>query len=455
MLSLSAPGWNRRSFLRAGSLALGGLSLPQLLAAKDGGRPVTGRSVIFLFMHGGPPQTETFDPKMDAPSGIRSVTGEVPTTLPGVTFGASFPKLARLAHKLAVVRSFVPGNENHDLKPLVGVDTLGANLGSLFARVAGMNDPRSGLPTNAALFPRAVDASAQPATTAFGRFGSTGLLGGAYAPFSPGDGGNFEKDMVLSMPPERLDDRRELLRQLDVLRREADAGALDGMDRLREQAFQVVLGSAAQAFDLSKEDPKVVARYDTAGLVKRIDPKWNNRKNYADHANSLGRLLLLARRLCENGCGFVTVTTNFVWDFHADVNNATVEEGLHYAGDPFDHAVSAFVEDVESRGLSDKILLVACGEMGRTPRINAKGGRDHWGRLGPLLLYGGGLKMGRVIGASTKDAGEPASDPVTSRMLIGTILRTLLDVAEARLMSGLPSDLLSLISEAESIQELM
>ena len=454
MLRIAAPGWSRRSFLQAGSLGLGGLSLPHLLAARDGARPVTGRSVVFLFMHGGPPQTETFDPKMDAPAGVRSVTGEIPTSLPGVTFGATFPKLAKLAHKLAVVRSFVPGNETHDLKPLVSLDTLRANLGSLYARVAGINHPGTGLPTNAALFPRAVDPAAQPAVDAFGRFDSTGLLGGAYAPFAPGTGGRLEKDMVLSLPADRFDDRRELLRRLDLLRRQADA-PMESVDRLREQAFRVVLGGAAKAFDISKEDPRVVERYDTSRLVPRIDQKWNNRKNYADHVNTLGRLMLMARRLCENGCGFVTVTTNFVWDFHADVNNATVEEGLRYAGDPFDHAVSAFVEDVESRGLSDKILLVACGEMGRTPRINAKGGRDHWGRLGPLLLYGGGLKMGRVIGSSTKDAGEPNSDPVTSKMLIGTILRTLLDVGEARLISGLPTELLALINDAEGIKELL
>ena len=112
-------------------------------------------------------------------------------------------------------------------------------------------------------------------------------------------------------------------------------------------------------------------------------------------------MLSLARRLCERGCGFVTVTTNFVWDMHADVNNAGMEEGLRYLGLPFDHAISTFLDDVAERGLSDKILLVCCGEMGRTPRLNARGGRDHWGNLAPLLLAGGGLKMGQVIGQST------------------------------------------------------
>jgi len=122
---------------------------------------------------------------------------------------------------------------------------------------------------------------------------------------------------------------------------------------------------------------------------------------YADHGRTLGKLLLLARRLCEAGCGFVTINTNFVWDMHADSNNPSTREGMGYVGLPFDHAVSAFIEDVEARGLSDRILLVACGEMGRTPRVNKNGGRDHWGNLGPLLFHGGGLKMGQVIGQST------------------------------------------------------
>ena len=141
--------------------------------------------------------------------------------------------------------------------------------------------------------------------------------------------------------------------------------------------------------------------------VNRISKKWNNRPRYIEHVNSLGKLMLLARRLAERGAGFITITTNFVWDMHADQNNATMIEGMGYVGRPFDHAVSAFIEDVEARGLRDKILLVCCGEMGRTPKINAKGGRDHWAGIAPLLLYGGGLKMGHVVGSSTRDGGEP------------------------------------------------
>ncbi|MCH2586582.1 MAG: DUF1501 domain-containing protein, partial [Planctomycetes bacterium] len=358
MLSFTEKNLGRRSFLRIGSLGLGGLILSSLLAAKalaaKAGSAVKDKSVVFLFMHGGPSQTETFDPKMTAPAGVRSVTGEVKTTLPGVTYGATFQKLARLAHKMAVVRSFTTGNANHDIKPIVCKETLGANLGSLYARVAGTNHPVSGMPRNVALFPRAVVPKSQERQTQFGKFDSTGFLGPAYTPFIPGGGGDLQQDMLLNLPRGRLGDRRGLLSKLDNLKKSRDENS-GGLDRFREQAFETLLGGAGDAFDLSKEDPKVVERYDTAPLVppSQIGKQWNNYNFYVDNARTLGKLMLMARRLCERGCGFVTVTTNFVWDMHADVNNATVQEGMRYCGLPFDHAVSTFLQDVEERGLRD------------------------------------------------------------------------------------------------------
>ncbi len=457
MLAIHDRAFNRRSFLKIGSLALGGLSLPQLYAA-DTKPLVTGRSVIFLFLHGGPSQIETFDPKMSAPADIRSATGEVATKLPGVTFGGTFPKLAQLADKLSVVRSYVPGDANHDIKPIVCKDTFGGNLGSIYARVAGVNHPATGMPSNVILFPQAVDPTTHPGTMAFGKFGATGNFGLACAPFDPSGPGQLRQDMHLTLPLARLDDRRELLSQLDQVKWSASEGRmLEGLDRTREQAFHAILGGVADAFDLSKESEKIIGRYDTAPLVRpeNIDKKWNNYNNYVDNAKSLGKLLLLARRLCERGAGFVTVTTNFVWDMHADVNNAPVEEGMRYMGAPLDHALSAFIEDVEARGLSDKILLVACGEMGRTPKINGKGGRDHWGNLGPLLLTGGGLKMGQVIGGSNRNAGEPQSDPVHIRNLIATILATLFDVGQLRLEPGTPREVAQTMTGWEPIPGLL
>jgi hypothetical protein len=461
MLSFS-DRYSRRDFLKIGSLSLGGLSLPWLLntqaRAAVAKAVTTGKSVIFLFLHGGPSQYETFDPKMSAPDGIRSVTGEIPTAIPGITFGSTFQRLAKLADKFTVVRSYRPGDANHDIKPVVHKDFMNANLGSIYARVAGMNDAVTGMPTNAVLFPRSVDPNTQEGTRSFGDFASAGLVGGAYAPFVPGGGGNLLKNMQLKIDRDRLDDRRQLLAQLDAVKRHIDAtGGMDVVDKVQEQAIDVILRGVANAFDLSKEHPMTVARYDTAPVVpvESINQKWNNKKNYADNARTLGKLLLLARRLCEAGCGFVTVTTNFVWDMHADVNNAGVAEGMGYMGVPLDHALSAFIEDLEARGLDEKILLVACGEMGRTPRVNKAGGRDHWGNLGPLFLYGGGLKMGQVIGHSSADGGNPASEPITPKHLVSTIMHTLFDVGELRIARGVPDDVNRVITDGEPIRELV
>lgn len=455
--------WGRREFLRAGSLGLGGLGLNHLLNLQnafglESESLVRDRSIIFLFLHGGPSQTETFDPKMNAPSGIRSATGALSTALPGIQFGGTFPRLASLADKFSIVRSFQSGNGNHDIKPVVAPATSNANLGSLYGRIAGTNHPETGMPRNAALFPRCVDSEAQPANLSFGNFSSTGSLGSAYAPFVPGGGGEAQQAMKLQFEPTRLDDRRSLLSGLDRIQRDIDTqGTLQGLDRFQQQAFSTILGGVAKAFDLSREDRQTLKRFDTAPLVRpeEISKKWNNYNNYVDNAKTLGKLLLLARRMCESGCGFVTVTTNFVWDMHSDVNNATVEEGMQYMGWPLDYAVSALIEDLESRGLDDRIMLVVTGEMGRTPKINAKGGRDHWGGLTPLMVYGGGLKGGQVIGQSTSDAGAPASTPIRLEHLVATVMHNLLDMGKLRTMTGIPNDLLRSMTAAEPVEELV
>ena len=448
--------YNRREMLRVGAFGAGAFGVVNGFANKSfaasRGLPITDKSVILLFLHGGPSQIETFDPKMTAPVGIQSVTGEIQTAIPGVTFGSSFPQLAQRADRLSIVRSFTSGDANHDIKPVVCKDTSGANVGSLYARVAGANRPGSGMPTNAMLFPQSVDSTTGPAITSFGKFESTGSLGNGYSPFVPGAGGDLQKNLELRVPVDRLGDRRTLLSELDRQRFELDGrfeldhrGRSQTVDPLREQAFSTLLGGVAGAFDLSKEDPATIARYDTAPLVRpdQINKKWNNYNHYVDNAKALGKLLLLARRLCEAGCGFVTVTTSFVWDMHADVNNATVEEGMRYMGPPLDHAVSAFLDDVASRGLSDKIMLVATGEMGRTPRVNKNGGRDHWGNLTPLLLSGGGIKSGQVIGQSTRDVAEPSSEPIRIKHLVATMLQRLVDPGELRLNPSIPREVLA------------
>ncbi len=264
--------------------------------------------------------------------------------------------------------------------------------------------------------------------------------------------------MRLNLSLDRLTDRRQLLSNVDRVKRDLDQNESSAaISTYRRQAFDVLLGGVREAFDLMREAPKTVARYDTEPLVdpNSIRRRWNNHRNYKDNAKALGKLMLLARRLCEAGCGFVTVTTNFVWDMHADVNNATMMEGMSYLGGPLDHAVSAFLEDVANRGLSDKILLVVCGEMGRTPKLNANGGRDHWGRLAPLMLAGGGLKMGQVVGQSDAFAAEPATTPITIQNLLATVLHSTFDVGQLRLKRGLPREIGQEMTGWSPIHELL
>lgn len=462
MLHLTDSSPSRRNFLSVGSLALGGLALPEFLRAQDALQKLGGvakdKTVVFLFMHGGPSQTETFDPKMSAPSGIRSMTGEIPTRLPGITFGSTFEKLAKLNDKFSIVRSFTTGSGAHDSKPIVSKYSKNAQIGGHYARVAGSSHPETGMPRNIWLHPQAVDPKATDPIMKLGKFDVTGPLGPAFAPFQPSGKGDFRADMKLSVDPSRLGDRRSLLGSLDQFRREVESGkATSGLDKFQSQAFETLTGGIGDAFDITKEDSKVLARYDTSTLmdVEKISKRWNNRPRYQNHVNNLGKLMLMARRLAERGAGFITITTDFVWDMHADANNATMTEGMGYVGTPFDHAVSAFIEDVEARGLRDKILLVCCGEMGRTPKVNNKGGRNHWAGSAPLLLYGGGLKMGQVVGSSTKDGGEPASDRVTIPNLYATLMETLLDTGAVRAMAGIPNEVNDVINGASPIRQLM
>lgn len=459
MLTFRDRSSTRRDFLTVGSM--GALSLPALLQTQAMGAEsqkalTTGKSVIFLMQHGGPSQIETFDPKMGAPVGNRSVTGELQTKVPGLTFGGTFPKLSQRADKLAIVRSFQTEKGAHGIQPVVGEASANANIGSIVSRVTGPLTG-TGMPHNVFLAPNSVDPDGLPVRDRFGNFLGTGGLGNAYAPFVPGAGGAMQQNLRLNIARDRLDNRRALLAQVDRLRRDIDLqGSINSVDRFHEQAFDVILGGVAQAFDLSREDPRLVARYDTKLLDR--PGHWqhkNNRALYSAHAKSLGKLLMLARRLCEAGCTFVTVHTEFVWDMHADVNNLGVIEGMELVSSPFDHAVSTFLDDVEARGLSEKILLVATGEMGRTPKVNAKGGRDHWGKLTPLLLAGGGMTRGQVIGQSSRDGGEPASTPITAKHVVSTIMNTVFNVPEVRLAQGIPADVMRVVTEGTPIPGLM
>jgi hypothetical protein len=397
-------GTTRRHFLKIGGLGLTGLGLADLLrqrAAAANAQAFPDKSVVWIWLGGGATHIETFDPKMQAPAEFRSVVGATPTNVPGVEIGGLFPKMAAHAEKLAFIRSFAHGNSGHaggthyvmtgvDHPPAdAGMPPIKPSFGSIAARVRGANNPQSGIPTYVRLSGLYAD--------------GPNWLGAAYAPFDVG--GEARNNMNVGIDLARLGDRRTLLDSVDRLNRKLDRGGqLAGLDEFEIQAFDLILGRAKEAFDLSREDPRLRDKYNAAGT-------------------SIGDHLLLARRLCEAGCGFVTF--NYAnsyqgWDMHEKI-----EPQLKTACPPLDHAVAAFLEDLALRGLSEKILLVITGEFGRTPRINGAAGRDHWGPLCTLAVAGGGLKMGQVVGESSAKAEVPKSNPIRPRDLMATIFHVL------------------------------
>src|SRR5579884_4016588 len=403
-LRTTCDGGSRRDFLKVGALGLGGLMLPDLLraraAAAAAGRATRNTSVVWLWLGGGPTQVETFDPKPDAPAEFRSTVGHVASALPGVQLGGVFPKVAQLADQMAFVRSFAHSNSGHGGGThyvMTGYNFAGADngmapikpgLGAIAARYRGPNNPRTGLPTYVRINGILGDGPA--------------WLGAPYAPFDVG--GNARRNMNLSTTLDRLQERRKLLQSFDTLDRGIDrSGAVSGLDSFDAQAFDLILSRAREAFDINREDPRTRDRYG---------PR-------------LGEQLLMARRLCEAGVGFVTVQFGG-WDMHGNI-----AQGMKQLGPQVDHAVAAFVEDTVSRGLDRDILLVVTGEFGRTPRINGGAGRDHWAPLSTLALAGGGLKMGQVVGESTAKAETPKSKPIGPQDLMATVFHVL----------GLPLDL--------------
>jgi hypothetical protein len=454
-------GYSRREFLSVGALGMSGLSLAGLLEARahaaNGTSVVTDKAVVLLFLQGGPPHIEFFDPKMTAPSEIRCVTDEVATCLPGITFGGTFPKLAALADRLTIVRSYGSGSSDHTYGRVVsGGSPTGPSMSSIYARIRGTNHPESGLPTNVLVLPEAVkdglkldsnfETSALPTLT------QPGSLGTTYAAFNPSGGGDLTQDMQLKLPASRLSDRKELLHRLDNLRRQADsAQSVESLSFYQQQAFEMITRGVADAFDLSKEDPRTVARYDTSRMFRMEDlTRWYDMRRAS---NLLGRQMLLARRLCESGCGFVTVS-DCGWDYHSNGNSPKNMAGIHPMGGQVDHAVSTFIEDVRERGLENKILLIVTGEMGRTPRLNNSGGRDHYGELTPLLLFGGGLKMGQVIGQSDSQAGRATTTPYRPEHLLSTVMHTLFDVGKLRLEQNVPREIVQLTEKSKPIDHL-
>ena len=401
---IDCDGTSRRDFLKVGALGLGGFALPDLLraraAARKAGHATRNASVIWLWLGGGPTHVETFDPKMTAPVEFRSAVGAVKTNVAGIELGGVFPKMAQVADKMAFVRSFAHRNSGHgggthwvmtgyDFPPADnGQGAIKPGIGSILSRFRGPNNPDTGLPTYVRLN---------------GILGDGPVwLGPAYAPFDVS--GRARNNMNLQVTLDRLNERRGLLKAFDTIDRTIDrTGVLSGLDSFETQAFDLILSRAREVFDVNREDPRTRDRYG-AGL---------------------GQQLLLARRLCEAGVGFVTVQFGG-WDMHGNIKQA-----MENLGPQVDRAVAALVEDLSNRGMDQDTLLVITGEFGRTPRINGGAGRDHWAPLSTLALAGGGLRMGQVVGQSSEKAEVPKTAPITPQHLMATVFHVL----------GIPQDL--------------
>lgn len=458
----SRSGMNRRTLLTVGSAGIGGLTLGHLLRirarAAETGTHLKNRSIIVINCQGGPTQFETFDPKMTAPAEIRSITGEIQTRLPGVTFGGSLPGLAQRADRMAIVRSYRHGISSHGpaaMHVMAGGNPTGAMMGSLYARIAGLTNPMTGMPRNVVVTSQCINPGHKDLYRNTDRVSQTGTLASVYRPFDPSAGGEIIENMKLHLDGNRIDDRRHLLRNLDRLKQSAESSRLlDSVDRFQQQAFDVLARGIGNAFHLESEDPSTLEAYDTSQFAPADAVKKRN--SYAAQFSpvALGKQMLLARRLCEAGCGFVTVTCPG-WDMHGGGKEFRMDDGIATLTPALDRALSALLDDIEQRGLTDEILVVITGEFGRTPRINKNGGRDHWGNLCTLAFAGGGLQTGQVVGQSDRIAGEPASEPVTSSHLLATVMHSLFDIAELRLRTNIPKDLESLITSGQPIRELL
>jgi hypothetical protein len=406
---------SRRGMLKASLAGVAGLTLPGLMRlradAASEGRPVTrSKSVILLWMAGGPSHIDTLDVKPEAPLEIRGPFHTIPTKLPGVHVCEHLPKLAAMMDRATIIRSVDCRESNHQPNQVMQtanrqaeprtnpVGHLYPAIGSLAAKFRGANHPA---------MPPYVALNVRDRT----HFAWGGYLGKQYDPFV---GDNVEKlfQMPRGLTMERLQERRTLFQQMDRWRSENDAsGQMEALDRFGQQAYDLIAGRKAQeAFNLSRE---------SAGVVER----------YGNH--DWCRQALLARRLVEAGVSFVTLdlsnhSASGTWDTHGDniPPYGGIMNGLRPLLPVFDHLFTTLVKDLGDRGMLDDVLVLAMGEFGRTPRIGTQGssdGRDHWPVVMSMLVAGGGFRHGQVIGASERDGGQIKERPVTPGDLAATI----------------------------------
>src|SRR5262245_23968604 len=431
---------SRREWLRVGGLSALGISLPQLLRAGESSpRPAAtpalagdlgstfgrAKNVIYLWLQGGPPQHETFDPKPEAPAEIRGPFKPIATNVPGIRFCELLPRTARYADKLAVVRSLSTRDDNHDVSGYWLLTGYPYGPGSArqikpgdwpyFGSIVKMLKPSEKLPALTSVWIPDVmrlNDNVTPAGQTAGFLGKMWeperFVGDPAVPDYHIEGLGLTGDITKI----RVDRRRDLLTQLDrSFDKAGRSEAVEAWDRLSHHAFDLVTSGAARAaFDLSKESDKTRDRYGRY--------TW-------------GQSVLLARRLVEAGVRLVHVNwardpgdsavDNPMWDTHAQ-NADRLQDSLC---PQFDVTFAALMDDLTDRGLLDETLVVVIGEFGRTPRINKQGGRDHWGHVFSMALAGAGVRGGQVIGASDKNGAYPVTDPITGGDLTATLFHLL------------------------------
>jgi len=416
-------GVTRRDFLKLGGLALGGLSLPQLLQAEaKAGIKGSHKSVIMVFLAGGPPHMDMFDLKPEAPAGIRGEYKPISTNVAGLDICEYMPRLARMMDRFVVIRSLVGASDDHSAgQCLTGYRDLIAKaqggrpcLGSVVSRLQGAVHPD--IPPFVGLSPR----TGEPR---WGNPGEPGYLGLAHAPFTPfrtedGERRNNKRGsgtVGLSLDekvivPERLAGRRSLLGQLDSLRSTLDrSDAVRGMDSFSQRAFDVLSSRRVfEALDVTREDPRLRARYGI-GDMKRED---DGPPCCMDH-------FLMARRLVEAGVRVVTISFGR-WDTHGQ-NFRSCRTRIP----KLDNALATLIDDLYARGLDQDVSVVVWGEFGRTPKINKAAGRDHWPPVNFALLSGGGMRTGQVIGSTDKVAAYAKDRPISFQNVFATLYQNL------------------------------
>ena len=430
-------GVSRRNFLKIGALGMGGLNLAQLLQAESqSGIRKSQKSVIMIYLPGGPPHQDMFDLKMDAPAEIRGEFKPIPTAVPGVHICELLPKTAAIMDKLTLIRSISDAVDDHsDFMCMTGRTKRNQPpggwpaFGSVVSRVLGPQNPA--IPPFIGLEPKMQH---RPYNAS-----SPGFLGVSHRSFRPD--GEGKTDMVLNgVNLERLADRRTLLGQFDRLRRDLDgSGLMEGLDSFNQQAFGMLTSSdLLAALDFQKEDKRVIERYGKG------DPRV-----HGDAAPMMMEQFLVARRLVEAGARCVTVAFGF-WDYHGNNHqNARADLPL------LDQGVSALVQDLHERGLDQDVSVLVWGEFGRSPKINKDAGRDHWPRVSCAMLACGGMRHGQVIGSTDRLGGEPADRPVQFGEVFATLYNRLgIDVNKVTLtdLSGRPQ---YLVDGQQPIRELV